>query len=47
MIPMIKYIRTGRQAVRLEEKADLLRETFFPELLEVDLRDIESVEYLD
>ena len=45
--PTIKCTRTGRQAVRSEEKADLLRETFFPEPPEADLRDIESAEYPD
>lgn len=45
--PTIKCPNTGGEAVRPEEKADLLRQTFFPEPPEADLSDIECAEYND
>ncbi len=45
--PTTKCPNTGEEAVRPEEKATLLRNTFFPKPLDADLRDMENVEYED
>lgn len=45
--PTIKCPNTNEEAVRPEEKASLLRDTFFPKPPEADLNDLENAEYHD
>jgi hypothetical protein len=47
VIPTIKYLSTGEEAVKLEKKTVLLKETFFPIPPEADLSDIENTRYED
>jgi ribonuclease HI len=45
--PTIICPNTGEEAVRPEEKANMLRDTFFPKPPEADLSDMENAEYHD